>query len=239
MTKTVTITPQNEPKSSPEGVAGHRARLRERFLASGGKGLPDYELLEIVLFGCIARGDVKPLAKRLLSVFGSYGAVLAASPEELKRVDGCGEAVIVMLKAIEHSIGRSLKEKAYAKPVLQSWQAVLDYCRATMGHLKKEQFRIFFLDRKNQLIADELQQEGTVDHTPVYPREVVKRALELGASALILVHNHPSGDTTPSKADIAMTKQIIQASAAVDITVHDHIIISQSQHYSFAGNGLL
>ena len=218
---------------------GHRQRLRERFLKAGGEALPDYELLELVLFPAQPRRDVKPLAKRLLDRFGSFADVISAEPERLAEVPDVGEPVIAALKTVQAAALRLAKEQVLHRPVLSSWQALLDYCRASMGYRKSEQFRILFLDRKNVLIADEVQQQGTVDHTPVYPREVVKRALELGASALIMVHNHPSGDPTPSKADIEMTREVMEAGKRLGITVHDHIVVSKGRHASFRSMGLL
>ncbi len=237
--------PQVQEKIRPAKVEekphyiGHRKRLRERFLQSGGKGMADYELLEIILFASKPRGDVKPLAKKLIAEFGNIARVLSASPDELARISGMREAAIVSIKVAQEAANRLLGAEIAEQPILQSWKSLLDYCRATMSYNKTEQFRIFFLDRKNKLIADELQQEGTVDHTPVYPREVVKRALDLGASSMILTHNHPSGDPTPSKADIEMTQKIIQAAAPLNVTVHDHLIIAGKSHYSFASHGLL
>lgn len=218
---------------------GHRARLRARFLESGGSGIPDYEILELILFGVFRNGDTKPLAKALVAEFGSLAAVLAAPTERLSKVPGCGEAVIAALKVTREAGLRMLQAEAKARPALSNWQALLDYCRAQLQHEPVEQFRILFLDRKNQVIADEQQQRGTVDHTPVYPREVVKRALELNAAALILVHNHPSGDPTPSRADIEMTKQVASAAATMGIAVHDHLIIGRKGHTSFREKGLL
>lgn len=218
---------------------GHRQRLRSRFLQAGGEHLPDYELLEMLLFAAKPRGDVKPLAKRLLKAFGSFEAVLRAEPSELRKVEEVGDAAICCIKAVEIAAQRLVKAPTKERPILQSWNALLDYCKLAMGSKKIEEFRILFLNHKNALIADEVQQRGTVNHTPVYPREVVKRALELGASAIILAHNHPSGDVTPSKADIDMTKQVIQASGAVGIAVHDHLIISEAAHYSFKSHGLI
>lgn len=218
---------------------GHRARLRERFLGAKPGSLPDYEILEMLLFSAMPRADVKPLAKALLAEFGSFARVISAAPEELKKIPGTGDAVVAALKVTQDAALRLLLDEVKEKPVLQSWKALLNYCRASMGYNKTEQFRIFFLDRKNQLLADELQQQGTVDHTPVYPREVVKRALELGASAIILVHNHPSGDPTPSRADIDMTKKIIEAAAPLSVAVHDHLIIGATEHYSFKSHGLI
>lgn len=218
---------------------GHRKRLRERFLNSSPNSLPDYEILEMLLFAAKPRSDVKPLAKKLLLSFGSLSKVVNAPLSELQKIPDMGDSAIASLKAAHELSLRILREEVIEKPVLQSWKALLDYCRASMGHNKTEQFRIFFLDKKNKLIADELQQEGTVDHTPVYPREVVKRALELGASAIILAHNHPSGDPTPSRADVDMTKQIIMAAAPLNVEIHDHVIIGANDHYSFKSNGLI
>lgn len=218
---------------------GHRQRLRARFMETEGKGLPDYEILELLLFACKPQGDVKPLAKALIAEFGSLGKVLAARPEALLEVDGVGENTATILKVIKEAGLRLLKEDTTSMPVLQNWKALLDYCNAAMGHEKKEQFRILFLNHRYMLIADEVQQQGTVDHTPVYPREVIKRALEVQASSVILVHNHPSGDPKPSQEDIEITRQIMQAGAVMGIMVHDHLIIAGQKHYSFASNGLL
>ncbi len=218
---------------------GHRRRLRERFLLSGGKGMPDYELLELVLMGAIARRDVKPIAKRLLRVFGSYEGVLTAPPERLREVDGVGESAVAMLKVIEAAAVRLAQSKVLGRPLISNWQALLDYCHVAMAHAAREQFRILFLDRKNVLIADEVQQQGTVDHTPVYPREVIKRALELQATAIILVHNHPSGDPTPSRSDIEMTREIAEAAQKLGIVLHDHVVIGRGGHSSFKSLGLL
>ena len=216
---------------------GHRARLRERFL-QGADALPDYELLELLLMQAMPRRDMKPLAKELLRRFGTFQRVISAEPAELLAVTGIGEAALVMLKSVQAAALRLARAEAMERPVISSWQKVLDYCRASMAYGKTEQFRLLFLDRKNALIADEVQQRGTVDHTPLYPREVVKRALELGASAIILVHNHPSGDPTPSKADIAMTREVVEAALKLGISVHDHIIIGASGHASLKSLGL-
>ncbi|TVQ84182.1 MAG: JAB domain-containing protein [Micavibrio sp.] len=220
-------------------VFGHRDRLRQRFLETDGEGMPDYEILEILLFAAIPRRDVKPLAKRLIAHFGSFAAVLAAEPDNLAAVKGVSRNTAALLKAVFVSGKRLLKEEIEDAPILSSWQSLLDYCHVAMAHEKKEQFRILFLNRKNRLIRDEVQQTGTIDHTPVYPREVVKRALELSATAIILVHNHPSGDPTPSNADIEMTREIVKALATVDVVVHDHLIISSSGHTSFKAMNLL
>ncbi len=218
---------------------GHRERLRRRLLDQGANSLADHEVLEFLLFGANPRGDTKPLAKVLLKRFGSLAGVLSASPGELSAVDGLGETSIAVLKVVPEAARRLALEEASRRPVIASWDKLLAYCRIAMAHEKVEQFRLLFLDRKNRLIADELQQKGTVDHTPVYPREVIKRALELCASALILVQNTPSGDTTPSEADIEMTREVQEAAAKLGISVHDHIVISKSGHNSFKSLGLL
>lgn len=212
---------------------GHRERLRERFRLGGAGALPDYELLELLLFRAISRQDVKPLAKALIQRFGGLAEVLSASPERLKEVPGIGETVMTELKIVHAAGLRLAKAGISERAPLSSWTAVLDYCRAAMAFTEREQFRVLFLDKKNGLIADEVQGEGTVDHTPVYPREVMKRALELSASALILVHNHPSGDPTPSTADIDMTRRLIEAGDKLAIKVHDHIIVGRNRHASF------
>ncbi len=218
---------------------GHRQRLRARLLEKGVSSLAEYELLEVLLFAAKPRGDVKPLAKALLKRFGTLAKAIRAPVHELEEIKGMGEAAIVALKISEAVAGELLKDEIISGPVIQSWTALLDYCRLQMGALKREQFRILFLNHKNGLIADEVQQEGTVDHTPVYPREVLRRALELQASAVILVHNHPSGDPTPSKADIEMTQAIRTAALSLNIRLHDHVIIAGSKHYSFKSHGLL
>ena len=217
----------------------HRERLRQRFIAGGADALPDYELLELVLFAANPRGDVKPLAKELLRSFGSFEAVITAPAERLRQVSGLKDAGIAALKIVDAAAVRLAKSRVLGRPAISSWDALLDYCTVAMAHSDVEEFRILFLDRKNVLIADEPHQKGTVDHTPVYPREVVKRALELGACALILVHNHPSGDPTPSRADIAMTREIALAAKALKIDVHDHLVIGRGRHASFKALGLL
>lgn len=208
-------------------------------MKGGATAVPDYELLELVLFRAIPRQDVKPLARRLLDRFGSFNGVITAPISRLKESHGVGDAVTCELKIVEAAAQRLAQSKVLNKRVISSWDALLDYCQTTMAHLDTEQFRILFLDTKNTLIADEPQSRGTVDHVPVYPREVLKRALELNASALILVHNHPSGDPTPSRADIEMTKQIQQACSVMSINLHDHLIVGQSRHLSFRSEGLL
>ena len=225
---------ENEPH-----YVGHRERLRERFVAGGPGALPDYELLELVLFAAIPRRDVKPLAKILLAKFGSFADLIAAPRERLMEVDGIGETVVTQLKIVEAAALRLSKTKVLGRTALSSWTALLDYCTAAMSRAAHEEFRILFLDRKNALIADEVQGQGTVDHTPVYPREIVKRALELSASAIILVHNHPSGDPTPSRADIEMTREIVAAAKALRIAVHDHIVVGRGGHASFKALGLM
>jgi DNA repair protein RadC len=219
--------------------AGHRKRLRERFRTGGTDAVAEYELLEMLLFAAIPRGDTKPLAKSLLARFGSFAEVINAPDVQLLEVDGVGERVIDELRLVRAAAQRLLRSEIMGRKVLGSWQTVIDYCRAAQGFDHKEQFRILFLDKRNQLIADEVQQQGTVDHTPVYVREVVKRALELSATAIILVHNHPSGDPTPSRADVDMTKQIIDAARPLGVTVHDHIIVGRTGHSSFRGLRLI
>ncbi|HML93785.1 DNA repair protein RadC [Methyloceanibacter sp.] len=218
---------------------GHRERLRKRFREGGAEPLPDYELLELVLFRAMPRRDTKPLAKAILSRFGTFAEAINAPEDRLLEVPGLGEAAVTELKIVRAAALRLMRGEVLERPVLSSWQGVLDYCRAAMGFAAKEQFRILFLDKRNQIIADEVQQEGTVDHTPVYVREVVKRALELSSTAIVLVHNHPSGDPTPSRADIEMTKQIVAAAKPLGVVVHDHIIVGKQGHVSFRGSGLL
>jgi DNA repair protein RadC len=218
---------------------GHRERLRERFREAGADALSDYELLEAVLFRALPRRDVKPLAKTLIATFGSFAEVIAAPAARLAKVKGMGEASITELKIVEAAASRLLRGEVKKRPVLSSWSAVLDYCRGAQAFADHEQFRVLFLDKRNQLIADEVQQKGTVDHAPVYPREVVKRALELSATAIILVHNHPSGDPTPSQADIQMTQQIVAVAGPLGIAVHDHIIVGKDGHASLKGLRLM
>ncbi|GLK80744.1 RadC family protein [Methylopila turkensis] len=222
--------PQN---AAPPHYAGHRERLRSRFLDGGPESLPDYELLELVLFRTIPRADVKPLAKALIATFGSFAEALAAPVERLVEIKGVKEATATDFKVVEAAARRFAKGAIGKRPVLSSWSSVLDYCRTAMAFDDRERFRILFLDKKNALIADEVQQTGTVDHTPVYPREVVRRALELRATALILVHNHPSGDPTPSRADIEMTRTIVDIAKPLGIAVHDHVVVGRDGHASF------
>ena len=212
--------------------AGHRMRLRSRFLEAGAQALADYELLELVLFRAIPRRDLKPLAKALLARFGSFAEAICASKERLREISGMSDAAIAELKIVEAAAGRLVRGQIQGRQVLSSWASVIDYCRSVMAFGEREEFRLLFLDKRNHLIADERQQIGTVDHTPVYPREVVKRALELSATALILVHNHPSGDPTPSRADIDMTRAISEVARPLGIAVHDHIIVGRDGHAS-------
>ena len=218
---------------------GHRQRLRERFTATSGDGMPDYEILELLLAQAIPRADVKPIAKDLLETFGSLGEVLSAAPERLRAIKGVGDAAAVTLNVVRAAGLRVVRQQVMNADAIGSWDQLLDYCKAAMGYEKIEQLRVLFLDRKNRLIADEVQQRGTVDHTPLYPREVVKGALDLNASAIILVHNHPSGDPTPSRGDIDMTKRVQDAAEKLGITLHDHVVIGKSEHVSFRSMGLL
>jgi DNA repair protein RadC len=210
---------------------GHRQRLRERMIANGAESLPDYELLEVILFAARGRGDVKPVAKALLGLFGGFAEMMSAEPDALAAA-GLNLAGIAAIKAAREAALRLMRAELQQQPVVNSWDKLIDYCSAQIAHGKIEEFHILFLDRKNVLIKHERQQRGTIDHTPVYPREVVKRALELGASALILVHNHPSGDPTPSKADIAVTQDIKRTAAPLGVVLHDHVIISRNRHTS-------
>jgi DNA repair protein RadC len=235
-----TSDPQNQPEAAETPhFHGHRERLRERFHGAGPDALSDYELLEMVLFTAKAQGDVKPLAKMLLKTFGSFAEVIHAPATRLRQIKGVGDRTITELKLIAAAASRIAKGQLQQRAALSSWNDVIDYCRTTMAFADKEQFRILFLDKRNQLIADEVQQTGTVDHTPVYPREVIKRALELSATAILLVHNHPSGDPTPSQADIQMTKAIIEIAKPLGIAVHDHIIVGRYGHASLKGLKLI
>ena len=231
--------PSDEPAGVDAHYRGHRQRLRARFEEAGEKAFADYELLELVLFRSIPQRDVKPLAKALITRFGSFAEVLAAAPERLQEVDGIGESVALDLKIVEAAARRLTKGALRERQILSSWADVIEYCRAAMAFAEREEFRILFLDKRNALIADEVQGSGTVDHTPVYPREIVRRALELNASAVLLVHNHPSGDPTPSSADIRMTQEIITVAKPKGIVVHDHIIVGRNGHTSFKGLKLI
>ena len=233
-----TSPPPDQPAETPH-YHGHRERLRERFYSAGPEALSDYELLEMALFPALPRRDTKPLAKALLKQFGSFAEVIHAPVARLREVDGVGEASINQIKLLAAAASRVAKGEIKRKIALSSWNDVIEYCRTGMAFADKEQFRLLFLDKRNQLIADEIQQTGTVDHTPVYPREVIKRALELSATALILVHNHPSGDPSPSQADIQMTKAIIDIAKPLGIAVHDHIIVGKNGHASLKGMRLI
>jgi len=230
--------PPRETADKPH-YHGHRERLRERFRSAGAEALSDYELMEMVLFRALPRRDVKPLAKALIATFGSFAEAVHAPPGRLKEIDGLGEAAITELQLVAAAAGRIAKGQLKRRTALSSWTQVIDYCRSGMAFAEKEQFRILFLDKRNQLIADEVQQTGTIDHTPVYPREVIKRALEVSATAVILVHNHPSGDPTPSAADVQMTKAIVSIAAPLGIAVHDHIIIGKNGHASLKSMKLM
>lgn len=234
-------TPASKARNSstPSHAKGHRERLRKRFLSAGQASIADYEMLELILFRAIPQRDVKPLAKELIEHFGDFNGVISAPPARLKEIPGVGPAVTCELKIVEAAAHRLARARIMNRHALSSWSALMEYCKTAMAHREIEQFRVLFLDNKNILIADEEQGKGTVNHVPVYPREVVKRALELNASALILVHNHPSGDPTPSRADIDMTGQIERAAKAVGITLHDHVIIGKEQDTSFRSQGLL
>ena len=224
---------------TPSYIADHRKRLRTRFMQGGAAAVPDYELLELVLFRALPRRDVKPLAHSLLNHFGDFNRVLTANAERLRDIPGVGDAIITEFRIVEAAAHRMARAKVLHQHILPSWDALIDYCHTTMAHRETEQFRVLFLDRKNVMIADEEQARGTVDHVPVYPREIARRALELNSSALILVHNHPSGDPTPSSADISMTDQINTACNALGLTLHDHLIIGKSRELSFRSEGYL
>lgn len=242
------MTKSKADRDTPPGFAeqpvrahyhGHRDRLRQRFMDNGAQALQDYELLELLLFRILPRRDTKPIAKALLTRFGSFSEVMSAPPHLLAEVDGLGQSAITDLKVMLAVAQRFARDQVPDKPILGSWSALIDYCHSQMAYETKEQFRILFLDKKNRLIADEVQQVGTVDHTPVYPREVIRRTLELSATAVILVHNHPSGDPSPSSADVQMTKAIADIARPLGITLHDHIIIGKSGHTSMRGLKLI
>ncbi|QBR71779.1 hypothetical protein CU048_11425 [Beijerinckiaceae bacterium] len=235
----MTKTQAEEAESDPPHYLGHRERLRERFRKGGADALGDYELLELILFRAMPRRDVKPLAKTLIARFGSFAEVVAARPERLREIDGLGDAAIIELKIVEAAAKRFAKSSIEKRPSMSSFSAVVDYCRTAMAYLDREEFRVLFLDKKNFLIADEVQGIGTVDHAPVYPREIMRRALELSASAIILVHNHPSGDPQPSTDDIHLTHQIIAVGKPLNIVVHDHLIIGRHGHASLKGLRLI
>lgn len=230
-------SPKAAPAPKPHYL-GHRDRLRERANAGGLAALPDYEVLELILFRAISRGDVKPLAKQLIARFGSLAAVLGATAEELRTVKGVGETVALELKLVQEAALRTARSAVARRPVISSWSALLAYVKQALAHETREQFRVLFLDKKNRLIADEVMNRGTVDHAPVYPREVARRALELSASAVILVHNHPSGDPTPSAADVDMTRQVAEALRTLRIAIHDHLVVGRDGVASFKALGL-
>jgi DNA repair protein RadC len=232
------MTAEAKKKDTPH-YHGHRDRLRGRFREQGHESFADYELLELVLFQLIPQKDTKPLAKALIKKFGSLAEVMNAPVEELVKVEGIKDNTALALKAITALSHRAMKAELSNKPILNSWTRLMDYCVTTMAHEKREHFRILFLNKKNEMIADEIQNSGTVDHTPAYPREIMKRALELGATALILVHNHPSGDPKPSQADIDMTRHIMKAAEPFNIVIHDHIVVSRSGYSSFKNLGLI
>jgi DNA repair protein RadC len=217
----------------------HRARLRERFEQAGAAALADYELLELMLFRIIPRRDTKPLAKALINRFGDLSAVLAAPPERIAEIEGAGDAVALELKIVQAVLERAARAELAERPLIGSWSQLVNYCRLAMAHAPREQFRVLFLDVKNKLIADEVLSEGTINHAPVYPREVARRALELSAASVILVHNHPSGDPTPSSADVDITREIMAAAAAVGVNVHDHLVVGRAGAASLKAMGLI
>jgi len=235
--------PNNTTSGGKDGAHihyhGHRDRLRQRFLEGAADALPDYELLELLLFHAIPRRDVKGLSKNLIARFGSFAGVLAADPERLMELDGVKLTTVGLLKAVHVSGLRMARAEVIDQVVLSNWDKLIDYCRAGLAQAKIECFQVLYLNSKNALMADEIHQQGTVDHTPVYPREILKRALELGATALIMVHNHPSGDATPSRADIDMTREVRDAAGKLSITLHDHLIVTRSGYSSFKEMGLL
>ena len=227
-----------KPEPKPH-YHGHRDRLRARFAEKGADSLADYELLELYLFRSIPRRDVKPIAKDLIAKFGSFAEVIAAPIDRLTEVKGISEKIALDLKILRAAATKLGQESILGRPVLSSWSALLDYCRSAMQFEATEQFRVLFLDRKNRLIADEVLGKGTVDRAPVYPREILKRALAHESTAIILTHNHPSGDPTPSQSDIDMTKEIVQACKPIRVAVHDHLIIGRNDIVSFKSLGLM
>jgi DNA repair protein RadC len=233
------LSPEIRPNAPATSMAGHRARIRNRFLAAGGDAIADHELIEMILFLALPRRDTKPIARDLIARFGSYAAVISASVPELLGIEGLGEAGVAALKIVKTSAERLAKAEVLYRPVLSNWDRLMEYLTAVLAREKIEQFRILFLDNRNRLLADEAQAKGTVNHTPVYPREVVKRALDLHATAIILVHNHPSGDPSPSQDDIEMTAEIKKAAASLGIVLHDHIIIGNGRWISFRKTKLL
>jgi DNA repair protein RadC len=233
------VMPPPKLQNQQQHYVGHRERLRERFRQGGAEAMPDYELMELILFRAIPRRDTKPLAKAVIAKFGNFAEAINASETRLAEVPGLGAAAITEIKLIRAAALRMMQSEVIKRPLLNSWEKVKNYCRAAMGYEMREQFRILFVDQRNRLIADEVQGHGTVDHTPVYVREVLRRALELSAAGIILVHNHPSGDATPSRADIDITKEIIEAAKPLKINVHDHLIVGRDGHLSLRGAGLV
>ena len=227
------------PHATPAGAEGHRTRLRARLLTAGPESLADHEMLEMILFLALPRRDTKPIARALLTRFGSYTAAIAAPLQDLRGIDGLGEAGAAALKTVQAAALRLARAELVNRPLLANWDRLIEYLTAALARERVEQFRVLFLDNRNRLLADEMQARGTVNHTPVYPREVVKRALELQASALILVHNHPSGDPSPSREDVAMTLEVKEAAAALSLVLHDHVIIGNGRWLSFRREGLL
>ena len=233
------LSPEIRPISPALSVSGHRARLRSRFLAAGPGSIADHELIEMVLFLALPRRDTKPIARDLVSRFGSFAAAISAPVSELLGIEGLGEAGVAALKTIQAAAQRLAKAEVLYRPVLANWERLMEYLQSVLAREKVEHFRVLFLDNRNRLLADEAQARGTVNHTPVYPREVVKRALDLHATAIILVHNHPSGDPSPSQEDIEMTREIKKAATALSIVLHDHVIVGNGQWVSFRKSGLL
>jgi DNA repair protein RadC len=234
-----TLSPEIRPAKLSVGTDGHRGRIRSRFLAGGADAVAEHELIEMVLFLALPRRDTKPIARSLLARFGSYAAAISAPVPDLLAVEGLGEAGVAALKIVQASAQRLAKADVLFRPVLSNWDRLMEYLTAVLSREKIEQFRVLFLDNRNRLLADEMLSSGTVNHTPVYPREVVKRALDLRATAVFLVHNHPSGDPSPSTEDIEMTKEIKHAANALSIVLHDHVIIGNGQWLSFRKMGLL
>ena len=233
------LAPQPMDASSPVGAEGHRQRMRQRLLKAGPDALADHEMLEMILFIALPRRDTKPLARALLARFQTFGGVLGAPATELMAVDGIGEAGAASLKLVQAASLRMMRQEVAAQPVFSTWDRLTEYLTAAMGHERTEQFRILFLDGRNRLIADEIQGVGTINHAPAYPREVVRRCLELHASAVILAHNHPSGDPAPSREDVTLTTEIARAAAMMGIAVHDHIIVGRGKWLSFRAEKLL
>jgi DNA repair protein RadC len=225
--------------ASPIGAEGHRTRMRQRLLKAGPDALADHEMLEMILFIALPRRDTKPIARDLLTRFRSFGGVLGAPESELRSIDGMGEAGTAAVKLVQASALRMMRQDVAEQPVLSTWDRLMDYLTAAMGHERTEQFRVLFFDGRNKLIADEIQGLGTINHAPAYPREVVRRCLELHASAVVLAHNHPSGDPAPSREDVAMTAEIAKAAALMGIAVHDHIVIGRGKWLSFRGENLM